>query len=609
MLVTIILLFLIPVCYFLYYRELSFDRSFNFKKFYYSEQIKQRNRGEQSEQGEPDKTDSDKILRKRYSKLKTPKDIDTVIIGSGISGLTTASLLAQTGKRVLVLEQHYLAGGCTHCFVDKKVEHETGIHYVGSIHKYKPLFDLIGEDTIEWCQLGHEDPETLVYDEIIVDDQSFKFPAGKDNLVNYLIEKFPEDKYGIREYFSLVEMAAKKDFFFKIKTAPYFVSLLYYYYNLIFGSTYISFNNYSAEYFTNRYIKNKTLRKVLLAQFPDHGMLPKDASFFIHASIANHYLYGGYYPKGGTSVIAKSIIKKINSLGGAVLMGEKVSNIIIEDNVAKGVLMANGDIIPCKNVVSAAGVNTTFNTLINKNQVPKIYKRILKNVPPSVQHFYLFVNIDGDAEELNLPSHNLWIYPTDKETGESDFEKLIEGMKTDPTDANNGVPAFMGFSCRKDTSWKERFPNKSNCVIITQVDYDYFKQWENWHDIDYRRIKNEICLKILDSILYKYFPQIKGKVVNYDGATPLTTKFYLNSQHGESYGLQMNKYRSVYCIDLRPKTPIKNFYLTGQDVCTLGFTGALMSGVLTANVIEKYDNIYDLYMGNSVLKTLMENYR
>ena len=58
--------------------------------------------------------------------------------------------------------------------------------------------------------------------------------------------------------------------------------------------------------------KNKTLRKVLLAQFPDHGMLPKDASFFIHASIANHYLYGGYYPKGGTSVIAKSIIKKIN---------------------------------------------------------------------------------------------------------------------------------------------------------------------------------------------------------------------------------------------------------------------------------------------------------
>ena len=119
MLVSILLLFLVPIGYFIYYRELSFDRNFNFKKFHSS------NTNNPSRLNE---TDSDKILKKRYSRLKVPKDIDTVIIGSGTSGLTTASLLAQTGKRVLVLEQHYLAGGCTHCFVDKKVEHETGIH-------------------------------------------------------------------------------------------------------------------------------------------------------------------------------------------------------------------------------------------------------------------------------------------------------------------------------------------------------------------------------------------------------------------------------------------------------------------------------------------------
>ncbi len=90
----------------------------------------------------------DKLLTDRYSRLKLQKDIDTIIIGSGIGGLTTASLLAQTGRRVLVLEQHYIAGGCTHTFVDKKVEHETGIHYVGSISKYKPLFELLGDDDI-----------------------------------------------------------------------------------------------------------------------------------------------------------------------------------------------------------------------------------------------------------------------------------------------------------------------------------------------------------------------------------------------------------------------------------------------------------------------------
>ena len=36
---------------------------------------------------------------------------------------------------------------------------------------------------------------------------------------------------------------------------------------------------------------------------------------------------------------------------------------------------------------------------------------------------------------------------------------------------------------------------------------------------------------------------------------------------------------------LKPKTPIKNLYLTGQDVTTVGFTSALFSGLLTSSVI------------------------
>ena len=92
---------------------------------------------------------------------------------------------------------------------------------------------------------------------------------------------------------------------------------------------------------------------------------------FIHASIVNHYAEGGYYPKGGPSVIAKSLIKKINKFGGQVLVAEKVRNIIIENNVAKGVLMNNGDIIPAKNVVSAAGIRTTFQTLVSADKFQK----------------------------------------------------------------------------------------------------------------------------------------------------------------------------------------------------------------------------------------------
>jgi phytoene dehydrogenase-like protein len=58
---------------------------------------------------------------------------DAIVIGSGIGGLTTASLLAQEGQKVLVLEQHYVAGGACHTFDRKGFRFATGIHYVGEM--------------------------------------------------------------------------------------------------------------------------------------------------------------------------------------------------------------------------------------------------------------------------------------------------------------------------------------------------------------------------------------------------------------------------------------------------------------------------------------------
>ena len=56
---------------------------------------------------------------------------DVIVIGSGIGSLTTATLLAKSGKKVLILERHYTAVGFTHIFKRKNYEWDVGVHYIG----------------------------------------------------------------------------------------------------------------------------------------------------------------------------------------------------------------------------------------------------------------------------------------------------------------------------------------------------------------------------------------------------------------------------------------------------------------------------------------------
>ena len=52
----------------------------------------------------------------RLQALVADEEVDVVVVGSGIAGLSTAGLLASRGKKVAVLEQHYEIGGCAHEF-------------------------------------------------------------------------------------------------------------------------------------------------------------------------------------------------------------------------------------------------------------------------------------------------------------------------------------------------------------------------------------------------------------------------------------------------------------------------------------------------------------
>jgi len=55
---------------------------------------------------------------------------DFVVIGSGMGGLTVASLLARAGYRVTVLEAHTYPGGCCHTFPMGPYRFCAAVHYI-----------------------------------------------------------------------------------------------------------------------------------------------------------------------------------------------------------------------------------------------------------------------------------------------------------------------------------------------------------------------------------------------------------------------------------------------------------------------------------------------
>ena len=48
----------------------------------------------------------DAVIKQGFATSKIPENLDAVVVGSGIGGLTTAAILAKAGRKVLVLEQH-----------------------------------------------------------------------------------------------------------------------------------------------------------------------------------------------------------------------------------------------------------------------------------------------------------------------------------------------------------------------------------------------------------------------------------------------------------------------------------------------------------------------
>ena len=514
---------------------------------------------------------------KKYSKEIISDDYDVVIIGSGISGLCCAALLSMEGKKVLVLEKHFKAGGYTHTFKRKQFEWDVGIHYIGAVHNkntyIRRLFDKITDSNLKWNKTSDN------YDRIIFPDKSYDFIAPKNQFIDSIKIAFPSEINAIDQYISILDNVRRTSMkYFSTKALSGIPEYILYKY---LSKDFFKFSDKTTYEVLSEITSNQKLIGVLTGQWGDYGLPPKQSSFAIHAMIANHYFDGANYPVGGSRMISESIIPVIEQNGGAVLVSTGVDKIKIDNNKVQGVILENGDCIRSNNVISSAGIENTFNKFLRGDKKLYKYNSNLKSVESSGSHVCLYIGFDQSAKELGITDTNLWIYPG------YDHDENIDSYLNNKTDEFPLL--YLSFASSKDPMWEKNHPGTATMEAITLSSFDDFDNWsrKSWRKRgdDYESYKEEISQKIID-VIYKHLPHLKDKISYYELSTPLSTRDMAHYSKGELYGLNHtpSRFRQKW---LKPKTPIKGLYLTGQDILTAGLAGALSAGALTTSVILK----------------------
>jgi len=504
---------------------------------------------------------------------------DAIVIGSGIGGLTTAALLSQSGKRVLVLERHYMAGGFTHAYKRRGYEWDVGVHYIGGLENprstLRRLFDHISEGRLEWAQIT-EDP----YDRILIAGESYDYVRGLEPFREQMKEYFPSESRAIEKYLQLAfEVGRSSRSFFSNKALPPLLA------RIMQPLTRGKFQRL-AERTTGEVISelsgDRRLLGVLTGQWGDYGLPPGQSSFAMHAMLVCHYMNGASYPVGGASSIARSIEPTILAQGGELLTSAEVERVLVNRGRAVGVRLTDGVEIEAEDVITGIGVFNTIEKLLEPQDAKRIgYSQKLKNVERSLSHVCLYIGLRESAQSLGLRQTNLWIYPG------YDHDANVRRYMEDP---DTHLPlVYISFPSAKDPDWERRYPNRSTIEVISAGPYEWFSKWRDtpWRKRgeEYLTLKNRLSERMLN-VLYAAVPQVKGKIDFCELSTPLSTRHFTGYEEGEIYGVSHTpaRFRQHW---LRPRTPLKHFFLTGQDIATDGVAGALMSGVLTASTILK----------------------
>jgi phytoene dehydrogenase-like protein len=501
----------------------------------------------------------DSIVRNRY---------DVVVVGGGIGGLTAAALLARKGLQVLLVEQHYMPGGCCGAIRRQGITFDVGatvLYGFGekglNAHRYvmnelEEEIDILPRDAIFHMHIA---------------DKELTFSHDFQSYFEEISALFPDQKEDLRSFYDYLfdftsNTLAKNAMIVPPTEAP--IGGVQFERseedNRRIAEQLIPMMSQDSITLFKRFFNDPELMSFLdlitrTISYVDADECP---AILTASMLVDHHIGGAYYPSGSPQMLSNKLERAIERLGGQILYRHLVDEILISDGVAHGVRLDDGTVIGADRVVANATIWNLYGKLVRPEHIAPERMKWAQHFVPSHSNFILYVGVDDEA----FPD---WCRP---------MEIFIE----DPEDVlGHGVTLYNPMAQDPTVS-----PPGVRSVTLTVVhDGEWPRPWESaYRSEEYQRRKREEAEKVLDRV-EAYIPNFRQHIRVMEIATPTTTERFTLKNWGNIGGPKQAMGQDMMN---RPnaRTDWQNLYLCGDStVMGLGVLPATMSAIGAANMV------------------------
>lgn len=504
-------------------------------------------------------------------------DYDAIIIGGGLGGLSAGAILARKGKKVLLLEQHYVPGGCATTFKRKDFLMEAGLHamdgHLIDETKNHSLLRFLGI-------MKHLDfqplPEFFHIQNSRID---FTFPNGSEQAIEALILAYPDQEKGIRKFFKLI--LGVQDELSKFPGKAMEKAWKFPLFPILFPNILKTFRR-TLGWYLDRYITNEDLKLILQGNLVYYHDDPYSMSMVFFAKAQASFIHhGGFFVKGGSQKLSDSLAGVIQKNQGCILLGKRVDQILLEGKKAVGVsfrdafnLQLSEHKVYAPSIIHSGAV-PLVKDLLTGSARDLIVKKT-EGLTPSCSLFCIYIGFSGEIGNLTRQHYSTFIYGDNVHS-----LKQVQPNNYGSWSQRNFV--FVDYSLIDSGLAPE---GKSFGAICSA---DKLSDWEGLDESTYKIRKQEVA-DIMLGRLEKAFPGITTLIESYEVATSRTIKRYTKNPHAAPYGYAQTPSQAGF---KRPsyQSPVKNLWFSGNWTFPGGgFTGALVSGFLCGlKVNEKLD--------------------